>query len=285
MRSVELAPGVRSSVLGFGCASVLGAVDGATARRAIDTALDLGITHFDLARSYGFGEAESFVGACLRSSRSRVVLATKFGIEATRLARLLRPVKPLVRALRALRDGSNPAPKGSGSRRQAETLGRLLRRVPHDPLTMRSSLERSLRELRTDFVDLLLMHEPPHSGLPRMGELVEMADRLKREGKIRAWGIASYWPFGPALRDAIECVDVVQCDLSPSAVHYQEVRAARRHASNVFFSAFRGRAVGESPADVIAKLTGDFPHSVILCSTFSPEHLIENVRAADAVGS
>ena len=42
MRTVELVPGIKSSALGFGCAPILGAVDGAVARRALAVALDEG---------------------------------------------------------------------------------------------------------------------------------------------------------------------------------------------------------------------------------------------------
>ena len=57
MKKVELVKGIQSSVLGFGCAPILGSVGAKTATRAIDCAIDCGITHFDLARSYGYGEA------------------------------------------------------------------------------------------------------------------------------------------------------------------------------------------------------------------------------------
>ena len=62
MKQIELSTGISSSVLGFGCAPILGSVDGRTAARAVACALDNGITHFDLARSYGYGAAEGFIG-------------------------------------------------------------------------------------------------------------------------------------------------------------------------------------------------------------------------------
>ncbi len=97
MRTVELVRGIKSSVVGFGCAPILGSVDGKKAKRAIHLALDNGINHFDLARSYGYGEAEKFVGKLLKGKRNEVVLASKFGIRANWKATLLRPVKPILR--------------------------------------------------------------------------------------------------------------------------------------------------------------------------------------------
>ena len=70
---------------------------------ALGCALDEGINHFDIARSYGYGEAEAFLGKFFKGRRDEVVIASKFGIRATWKAGLLRPLKPAVRTLRALR--------------------------------------------------------------------------------------------------------------------------------------------------------------------------------------
>ena len=62
MRTVELIKGIHSSELGFGCAPIQGAVDSKSAKYAPDYAIDHGINHLDLARSYGYGDAEGLVG-------------------------------------------------------------------------------------------------------------------------------------------------------------------------------------------------------------------------------
>ena len=97
MKKIELVKGIESSVLGFGCAPILGSVSKDKADRAIDVAIEQGINHFDIAPSYGYGEAEKFVGRKLSSQRDKYIIATKFGIEATRYAKILRPLKPLIR--------------------------------------------------------------------------------------------------------------------------------------------------------------------------------------------
>src|SRR5580704_5522793 len=53
---------LRTSVLGFGCGSVMGRVGRSASLRAMDAAWESGITLFDTARSYGFGEAEAVGG-------------------------------------------------------------------------------------------------------------------------------------------------------------------------------------------------------------------------------
>jgi aryl-alcohol dehydrogenase-like predicted oxidoreductase len=45
----------------------------------VNAAIDVGITLFDTARMYGGGQSEEFLGAAVKSRRSEVVIATKFG--------------------------------------------------------------------------------------------------------------------------------------------------------------------------------------------------------------
>ena len=70
------------SILGFGASSmgdVFGRRDPADGRRAVDMALDRGITYFDVAPLYGYTLSEQRLGEALRGKRDRVVLSTKCG--------------------------------------------------------------------------------------------------------------------------------------------------------------------------------------------------------------
>jgi aryl-alcohol dehydrogenase-like predicted oxidoreductase len=281
MKTVELAAGVRSSILGFGCAPVLGSVSGATARQALVTALDLGVNHFDIARSYGYGEAEQFLGRFLGSRREQVVIATKFGIRATWRARVLRPLKPLVRALREMRRG-NPAGAADTPREvpPAAPPRRDLfhERVPLTPAVMRSSLEASLRALRRGYVDIFFIHEP--GDRPALtDDLCALAGRLKDEGKIRAWGLAFDWSRRDALAGDFGRYDLLQFNASPGAGHYRDALGERGACSNVLFSPLRGGG-DIPPRDVLQRLWRDFPNSVVLCSMFNPAHIRANAQAA-----
>ena len=146
MRKVNIAPGVDSSVLGFGCAPILGAVGAKTAQRALGCALDEGINHFDVARSYGYGEAEAFLGKFFKGRRDEVVIASKFGIRATWKAGLLRPLKPAVRTLRALRSRGGGCESG-GCDAQANTApeAMIAENSPHEKIHSMSAL-RSLQK-------------------------------------------------------------------------------------------------------------------------------------------
>jgi aryl-alcohol dehydrogenase-like predicted oxidoreductase len=274
MRSVELAPGIRSSVLGFGCAPVLGAIGAEKAAIAIHTSLDAGVTHFDVARSYGYGEAERFVGRQLKGERDRLVIVTKFGITATAAARVLGPLKPVFRALRGRQA---PAVNDGMAQSAKSRLGDLFHRhLPMTPATMRSSLEKSLRALGTDRVDFLLMHEPAE--LTRLPELQACAIDLKREGKIRGWGLAT-------LAEAVapdsfsNQLNLLQTNVPVDPSQYSRLRITQGDVGLVLFSALRGVAALDRTAR-LQRLWADFPRAVVLCSMFTPEHIRSNAAAA-----
>ncbi|HKC89818.1 MAG TPA: aldo/keto reductase, partial [Candidatus Limnocylindria bacterium] len=85
MRKVRLGKtDLQVSVIAFGTWSFggdWGAFDADEAKKTVARALDLGITFFDTAQGYGFGESERFLADALWSTvrRDGVVLATKGG--------------------------------------------------------------------------------------------------------------------------------------------------------------------------------------------------------------
>ena len=284
MRRIELVPDIQSSVIGFGCAPILGAVGRIQAERAINVALDVGINHFDLARSYGYGRAEAMVGSVLRGKRDQVVLTTKFGIMASAAAYFLSPLKPLIRALRPRRSAastsgsSSPRPEATQSNRLASFLHK---RVPLDAETMQRSLETSLRALRTEWIDYLFVHEPAES-LGKIHELMAAAELLKKQGKIRAWGLAFSYESRPMHASYLQSFDVIQFNASPGAPDYRDVVAERTGKPNILFSPFRHRADCPeplSPAATLRRLLIDFPSSVVLCSMFNEAHIRANAAA------
>ena len=81
MRIVELGgTSVRCSGAWFGCVRSTVPASRAEAVRTLEVALEQGITHFDVARLYGFGQAEGILGEFLRGKRDRVTVTTKFGL-------------------------------------------------------------------------------------------------------------------------------------------------------------------------------------------------------------
>jgi aryl-alcohol dehydrogenase-like predicted oxidoreductase len=168
------------SVLGFGCAPLLGRASRRESLRALGLAMEAGITFYDTARSYGYGESEGLLGEFLAGRRDRVVLCTKFGILPAAGGWKQR-VKPLAQAavkrIPALQKLARRAATGQ------------LQPEQFDVATLRKSFETSLRELRTEYVDLLLLHAAPLSVFER-DDLFEALEKLVAQGKVKLAGIS-----------------------------------------------------------------------------------------------
>src|SRR3990167_3906851 len=142
---------IEVSALGFGCVQLTSHQSKEDAIAILEHAFAEGITHFDLARSYGFGRAEGIFAGFLRDKRQDVTITTKFGFELPtglsgnpKLISLAKKIlKPFPGLLRRAKDqGSSMVKSGMFSPEMAV-----------------KSLQKSLSELRTDYIDVLLLHE------------------------------------------------------------------------------------------------------------------------------
>lgn len=177
--------------LGYGCTQLTTFKDRREAVRLLEHAFAEGITHYDVARGYGFGRAEGILGEFLKGKRERVTLATKFGLQPPvglagnrfvidGIKRILRPFPGLLR--RAKNRGSAMVRAGMFS-----------------PAVAVTSLEKSLRELGTGYVDFFLLHEA-HLSDAANESLIEALQAQVARGKVRSLGIAS--GFEKLQRDA-----------------------------------------------------------------------------------
>jgi len=71
------------SRVGLGCNNFGGRLDKAATRAVLDAALEAGVTFLDTADIYGSSDSERFIGEILADRRDRIVLATKFGQDAS----------------------------------------------------------------------------------------------------------------------------------------------------------------------------------------------------------
>ncbi|MER7006815.1 aldo/keto reductase [Dactylosporangium sp. NPDC000555] len=146
------------SAIGLGCMGLVdgyfGAVSADRATRAVHRALDLGITLFDTADSYGAGVGEERLGAALAGRRDGVILASKVGLVA------------------------NPSAAG--------------RVVDGRPEYVRAGVEASLGRLRTDVIDLYQLHRVDPQ-VP-VEETVGAMATLVAEGKVRYLGVSEVTP-------------------------------------------------------------------------------------------
>lgn len=150
------------SALGLGCWAIggpfwrgdrpigWGQVDDAESLRALQRALDLGVTFFDTSDVYGCGHSERLLGRALAGRRTHVVIATKFGNVFDEQTRHV--------------TGEDAS-----------------------PAFIRRACEASLARLQTDYVDLYQFHLGRYD-LSRAVEVRDTLESLVAEGKIRAYG-------------------------------------------------------------------------------------------------
>lgn len=148
--------GLRVSRIAFGTWQVSGewgSYDAEEAKNAIRHAHELGVSFFDTAQAYGFGEAEAVLGDALRGELARdreaIVIASKGGI-----------------------DPGGPRPRNSSRE------------------YLRSGVESSLRALGVDYIDLYQVHWPDEQTL--FEDTAAYLQELVDEGKIRHVGVSNF---------------------------------------------------------------------------------------------
>ena len=146
-----------------------GRIEDSEAVRTIHVALDQGITSFDTAPAYGAGHAEETLGAAMGGRRDQAVITTKCGI----------------------------GPTSSGQPGRNASRAAMLREI-----------DDSLRRLRTDHVDVYLVHWPdPNTPLE---ETMATMDEIQRAGKTRLVGVSNFdVPLLEACRK-LRPIDVLQ---------------------------------------------------------------------------
>jgi D-threo-aldose 1-dehydrogenase len=176
--------GTASTHLGYGCSQLMGGISRRESAALLESAFDCGIRHFDTAPSYGYGQAENVLGEALGSRRHQVTITTKFGIQPPRNGSLFgiarRVALPLVKRVPSVKS------------RLSQAAGNLKGRAHFSAAELRRSIEASLAALRTDYIDILLLHEADVSDLS--DELLGELDRSVKEGKIRCFGVGSEAP-------------------------------------------------------------------------------------------
>jgi aryl-alcohol dehydrogenase-like predicted oxidoreductase len=183
MRTVELGKtGITASTLGFGCSALLGRTGRRDSLAALGAAWEAGITLFDTARAYGYGESEALLGEFLRGRRDKAVICTKFGILPSRQQLWKRIAKPIARTAISLLPSSRKLIRNQVA--SQFTANQFTVAILHE------SIDESLRKLQTDYVDLLFMHAAPASVLDQE-DLLNALDKLVSSGKVRAAGISA----------------------------------------------------------------------------------------------
>ena len=180
MKKVRLPNGRSTTRLGFGCAGLGGAIGYTESAALLSAALDAGFRHFDVAPSYGMGVAEDFLGRFLKGTSASVTITTKAGIEPPSLKKWF-PVLPAAARLSDLM----PSVKKYVGNRIRQSAARERFNVAH----VQRSLERSLRALRRESIDLLLLHE--FTVAAYSDDLLSYLEKAKCNGLIQDFGVGS----------------------------------------------------------------------------------------------
>jgi predicted oxidoreductase len=147
----------------------------------IETCLELGITSIDHADIYGDYQVQTLFGQALRlqpALRERLQLVSKCGI--------------------ALCSGHRPS--------------HWIKHYDTSAAHLRASVERSLQELGTDRLDLLLIHRP--DPLMDADEVARCMETLQREGKVLHFGASNHSVHEFALLDSRIHLATHQIELS-----------------------------------------------------------------------
>ena len=171
--------GLSVSAVGFGCWPMAGDRYGSIvddqAIAAIHRALDRGVNCVDTAPAYGAGHSEEVVARALEGKRKSVILVTKCGVKA-------------------------PPPGQPGPLRDASREN-ILREI-----------DASLRRLRTDWVDVLLVHWP--DAKTPFEESMRALEEVVASGRARFVGVSNF--TGDMLR---ECLRTRRVDVSQVGYH------------------------------------------------------------------
>ena len=181
MKRVDLGRETHSQRIGFGCSHITGGFEGRSNIRVLRAAYDLGVRHFDTAPLYGHGTSEEVVGDAFRRDRHKVTIATKIGIPHGTLSYKGQFVRFLATPLRRWTPGI--------SKFAAAKMYSTPPRTDFSPASIERSIDKSLKKLKTDYVDILLLHEVRVQDIS--DELLTKLRRLVIEGKVRQLGIGT----------------------------------------------------------------------------------------------
>jgi myo-inositol catabolism protein IolS len=176
--------GLQVSAVGFGCWPMAGdrygAIEDDEAVKAIHRALDRGVNCVDTAPAYGAGHSEEVVARALDGHRKDVILVTKCGVKA-------------------------PPPGQPGPLRDASRNNIL------------GEIDASLKRLRTDWVDVLLVHWP--DARTPFEESMRALEEVVASGRARFVGVSNFTAAMLA-----ECMRTRRVDVSQVGYHMLDRR-------------------------------------------------------------
>ena len=210
--------GALTTRVGFGCSNLLGDKTRDMGLRLLETAYDSGIRHFDVARVYNFGDAEAILGEFAVGKRDKITISTKFGLMPKEgVARMKGPVQLARKMMRS----------SSWVRKLVRrNVKSLTQGGQFDLASAQKSLEASLRALRTDYLDIYLMHEC--NATDCTDDIFAFLQQARQDGKIRMHGCGTAFGRIPAIAsEHAAFLNVAQFEssfLHPTVGQFQALR-------------------------------------------------------------
>jgi len=240
--------GVKVSEVGFGAWAIGGNAHGNSygptndeaSLAAVRKAVDLGCNFFDTADVYGHGHSEELLGKALSGDRENMIIATKVG-----------------------GDFYHGAP-----------------RMNFSPDYLDFALKKSLERLKTSYVDLYQLHNPPLE-LMKSPDVFQALESLKENGRIRHYGVSIHDPQEGLV--AMKTGD-------PSAIQVV-FNVLRQEARNELFGAAASKNVAIIAREPLANgfLTGKHKSNDVFSQgdirrNFPRQYIANLVQASDQLG-
>jgi len=240
--------GVKVSEVGFGAWAIGGNAHGNSygptndeaSMAAVRKAVDLGCNFFDTADVYGHGHSEELLGKALSGDRENMIIATKVG-----------------------GDFYHGTP-----------------RMNFSPNYLEFALKKSLERLKTSYVDLYQLHNPPLE-LMKSPDVFQALESLKENGRIRHYGVSIHDPQEGLV--AMKTGD-------PSAIQVV-FNVLRQEARNELFGAAASKNVAIIAREPLANgfLTGKHKSNDVFSQgdirrNFPRQYIANLVQASDQLG-
>lgn len=199
MKFIKFDSGYEASIIGLGGLHFGVFLDKKQTSNLIDFAKDNLINFLDTSPIYGSGNSESIIGSCINTRRKEFFISTKVGLKKiiNKHGKFGVEVYPLTE------------------------------------VNILESTENSLKNLKTDYIDLLQLHT--YDGDTNLDQTLNALLKLKKDGKVLNFGFCNY-STADQVNNLVENAQKVNLNFSSCQLHYNLIE---RRAEDELIPAFK----------------------------------------------